>query len=90
MQSNSKLCDIDNEYNVLDIASGLPFVATKSLVPESINKNCLRDAKVLQQVDKKFIPIVAGGTLAIIDQVLYLHILYSLNINVALGMHFLL
>ncbi|KAK6258076.1 hypothetical protein SCA6_012550 [Theobroma cacao] len=66
--SNSKLCDIDNEYNVLDIASGLPFVATKSLVPESINKNCLRDAKVLQQVDKKFIPIVAGGTLAIIDQ----------------------
>ncbi|XP_021275335.1 DNA mismatch repair protein MLH3 isoform X4 [Herrania umbratica] len=66
--SNSKLCDIDNEYNVLDIASGLPYVATKSLVPESINKNCLRDAKVLQQLDKKFIPIVAGRTLAVIDQ----------------------
>ncbi|XP_049385074.1 uncharacterized protein LOC125849100 [Solanum stenotomum] len=31
-------------------------------------KNCLEGAKVLRRVDKKFIPIVAGTTLAIIDQ----------------------
>ncbi|XVF18152.1 hypothetical protein REPUB_Repub10bG0187600 [Reevesia pubescens] len=66
--SNSKLCDIDKEDNLLDIASGFLYLATEPLVPKSINKKCLTDAKVLQQVDKKFIPIVASGTLAIIDQ----------------------
>ncbi|KAK4777600.1 hypothetical protein SAY87_017787 [Trapa incisa] len=56
------------ENNILDISSGFLFLAGSSLVPESITKNCLFDAKVLQQVDKKFIPVVAGGTLAVIDQ----------------------
>ncbi|GMI86304.1 MUTL protein homolog 3 [Hibiscus trionum] len=66
--SNRKLFDTDDEDNLLDIASGFLYLATESLIPKSISKKCLTDAKVLQQVDKKFIPIVAGGTLAIIDQ----------------------
>lgn len=69
MQSSSILCDTDNEDNLLDLNSGCLYLATESLVPKSINKKCLTDSKVLQQVDKKFIPIIAGGTLAIIDQV---------------------
>ncbi|KAE8710088.1 hypothetical protein F3Y22_tig00110328pilonHSYRG01257 [Hibiscus syriacus] len=66
--SNSKSYGTDNEDDLLDIASGILYLATESLVPKSISKKCLTDAKVLQQVDKKFIPTVAGGTLAIIDQ----------------------
>ncbi|CAL5373374.1 unnamed protein product [Camellia sinensis] len=64
-----KLHNLHNESNILDVSSGILHLAGDSLVPESINKNCLEDAKVLQQVDKKFIPIVGGGVLAIIDQV---------------------
>ncbi|KAA8547596.1 hypothetical protein F0562_004025 [Nyssa sinensis] len=60
--------DHRNQDSILDISSGLLHLAGDSLVPDSINKNCLEDAKVLQQVDKKFIPVVAGGVLAIIDQ----------------------
>ncbi|XP_028096881.1 DNA mismatch repair protein MLH3-like isoform X4 [Camellia sinensis] len=63
-----KLHNLQNESNILDVSSGILHLAGDSLVPESINKNCLEDAKVLQQVDKKFIPIVGGGVLAIIDQ----------------------
>ncbi|CAL5361302.1 unnamed protein product [Camellia sinensis] len=63
-----KLHNLYNESNILDVSSGILHLAGDSLVPESINKNCLEDAKVLQQVDKKFIPIVGGGVLAIIDQ----------------------
>ncbi|TYH29274.1 hypothetical protein ES288_A02G211400v1 [Gossypium darwinii] len=65
---NNKLYDADNEDTLLDIASGFLNLAAESLVPKSISKKCLTEAKVLQQVDKKFIPIVAGGKLAIIDQ----------------------
>nr|KJB17478.1 hypothetical protein B456_003G002000 [Gossypium raimondii] len=65
---NNKLYDADNEDTLLDIASGFLNLAAGSLVPKSISKKCLTEAKVLQQVDKKFIPIVADGTLAIIDQ----------------------
>ncbi|XP_028081915.1 LOW QUALITY PROTEIN: DNA mismatch repair protein MLH3-like [Camellia sinensis] len=63
-----KLHNLHNESNILDVSSGILHLAGDSLVPESINKNCLEDAKVLQQVDEKFIPIVGGGVLAIIDQ----------------------
>ncbi|KAG4153610.1 hypothetical protein ERO13_D03G001700v2 [Gossypium hirsutum] len=65
---NNKLYDADNEDTLLDIASGFLNLVAGSLVPKSISKKCLTEAKVLQQVDKKFIPIVADGTLAIIDQ----------------------
>ncbi|PPD80725.1 hypothetical protein GOBAR_DD22355 [Gossypium barbadense] len=65
---NNKLYDADNEDTLLDIASGFLNLVAGSFVPKSISKKCLTEAKVLQQVDKKFIPIVADGTLAIIDQ----------------------
>ncbi|XP_048334561.2 DNA mismatch repair protein MLH3 [Ziziphus jujuba] len=66
--SNNKLHDVRNQSDILDISSGFLHLATDSLVPNSINKHFLENAKVLQQVDKKFIPIVAGKTLAVIDQ----------------------
>ncbi|CAL5326570.1 unnamed protein product [Camellia sinensis] len=61
-------CTLKESYDPLD--SGLKWQKSClwTAIPESINKNCLEDAKVLQQVDKKFIPIVGGGVLAIIDQ----------------------
>ncbi|KAH0783285.1 hypothetical protein KY290_002883 [Solanum tuberosum] len=46
----------------------LHFVGN-SLVPDTIDKNFPEGAKVLQQVDKKFIPIVASTTPDITDQV---------------------
>lgn len=57
------------QSEILDIFSGFLHLAGDSLVPGSISKTCLQNAKVLQQVDKKFIPVVAGGNLIIIDQV---------------------
>ncbi|GMH23998.1 hypothetical protein Nepgr_025841 [Nepenthes gracilis] len=57
-----------DEHTILDIASGILHLTCDSLVPKSVNRNCLEDAKVLSQVDKKFIPVVAGGTLYVIDQ----------------------
>ncbi|KAK2657642.1 hypothetical protein Ddye_010694 [Dipteronia dyeriana] len=65
---NNRSRDVHYQDNILDISSGLLHLAGDSLIPESINKSCLEDAKVLQQVDKKFIAVVAGGTLAVIDQ----------------------
>ena len=62
--------ELHDQDSVLDICSGLLHLRSdESLVPESINRQSLEDAKVLQQVDKKYIPIVACGTVAIVDQV---------------------
>lgn len=77
-QNNNISCDIHNQDNILDISSGLLHLTGEFLIPESINKSCLEDAKVLQQVDKKFIPVVAGRTLAVIDQVHPIFLFYSL------------
>ncbi|KAF8405555.1 hypothetical protein HHK36_010462 [Tetracentron sinense] len=60
--------NLHDQSNILDISSGILHLAGDSLVPESINKDCLEEAKVLLQVDRKFIPVMAGGTLVIIDQ----------------------
>ncbi|KAF3440250.1 hypothetical protein FNV43_RR18534 [Rhamnella rubrinervis] len=68
--NNNKLNNVHNQSDILDISSGFLHLAADSLVPNSINKNSLENAQVLQQVDKKFIPILAGRTLAVIDQVL--------------------
>ncbi|XP_006340851.1 DNA mismatch repair protein MLH3 isoform X5 [Solanum tuberosum] len=57
-----------NQDTILNVTSGILHFVGDSLVPDTIDKNCLGGAKVLQQVDKKFIPIVGGTTLAIIDQ----------------------
>uniref|UniRef100_A0A1D1ZIW5 DNA mismatch repair protein Mlh3 n=1 Tax=Anthurium amnicola TaxID=1678845 RepID=A0A1D1ZIW5_9ARAE len=61
---NVSACDDE----VLDISSGLLHLAGSSLVPESISRDALEDAKVLLQVDRKFIPVTAGGILVAIDQ----------------------
>lgn len=54
---------------VLDLSSGILCWNSMSFLPESIVKESLQHARVLQQVDKKFIPAVADGVLLIIDQV---------------------
>lgn len=74
-QKNDKLANIQSQNNILDISSGFLHLAGDSLIPETISKKCLEDAKVLHQVDKKFIPVVAGRTLAVIDQVCLLYII---------------
>ncbi|PIA46727.1 hypothetical protein AQUCO_01500339v1 [Aquilegia coerulea] len=60
--------NLPEQNDILDISAGLLHLGGGSVVPESITKDCLEDAKVLLQLDKKFIPIVAGATLAVIDQ----------------------
>nr|KYP66578.1 DNA mismatch repair protein mutL [Cajanus cajan] len=65
---NDKLANIQSQNKILDISSGFLHLAGDLLIPETISKKCLEDAKVLHQLDKKFIPVVAGRTLAVIDQ----------------------
>ncbi|KAG0465893.1 hypothetical protein HPP92_020057 [Vanilla planifolia] len=64
MSHNRLQCPDD----ILDISSGLLHLAGRSLVPESISKECLDDVTVLLQLDRKYIPVVARGSLVIIDQ----------------------
>ena len=72
MQDGGKSRNLPEQENeILDISSGILHLAGSSLVPDSINKDCLESAKVLPQVDRKFIPVMAGGILAIIDQVCF-------------------
>ncbi|KAI9109641.1 hypothetical protein K1719_019271 [Acacia pycnantha] len=66
--TRDKSLDFHSQDDILDISSGLLHLAGDSLVPETISKSYLENAKVLHQVDKKFIPVVAGRTLAVIDQ----------------------
>lgn len=80
MQKGGKSFDFQNQDKILDISSGFLHLASDSLVPETISKKCLEDARVLYQVDKKFIPVVAGRILAVIDQVCHLWI-YTLWLN---------
>ncbi|CAM8905142.1 unnamed protein product [Rhodiola kirilowii] len=54
--------------DILDVSSDILHFSADLLVPKCIDKDCLMDAKVLQQVDKKFIPIVGRGIMAVIDQ----------------------
>jgi len=73
--AQNKPANIQCQNNILDISSGFLHLAGDSLIPETISKKCLEDSKVLHQVDKKFIPVVAGRTLVVIDQVCLLHII---------------
>lgn len=68
-----------DQDHILDIFSGILHLAGDSLVPKSIDKSSLEDAKVLNQVDKKFIAVVAGRTLAVIDQVNAFHLMTLFN-----------
>ncbi|KAL3629906.1 hypothetical protein CASFOL_026218 [Castilleja foliolosa] len=53
---------------IIDISSDVLNLSGDPLVPNSIDRLSLEDAEVLNQVDKKFIAVLAGKTLAIIDQ----------------------
>lgn len=77
--------------NILDISSGILHLSGSSLVPESIDKDCLQDARVLLQLDRKFIPIMASGTLIIIDQVSIFAFIYLVSTYLFFSyIHFLL
>lgn len=69
-----------NQDSILDIFSDILQLNGDSLVPKSIGRACLENAKVLNQVDKKFIAVVAGKTLAMIDQV----VAFSKPLNILL------
>ncbi|KAK1410529.1 hypothetical protein QVD17_37066 [Tagetes erecta] len=60
--------DLANQEKILDISSGVLHLSGDSLLPKSTSKKCIEDCRVLYQVDKKFIPVVGGGILAVIDQ----------------------
>ncbi|KAL5706128.1 hypothetical protein ACHQM5_024336 [Ranunculus cassubicifolius] len=66
-QTGAKHEPLQNE--ILDISCGILHLEGGSLLPTSISKECLEDTRVLLQLDKKFIPVVAAGAmLAVIDQ----------------------
>ncbi|KAL6586479.1 hypothetical protein OROMI_001467 [Orobanche minor] len=60
--------DNKNEQHIILDISDFLHLAGDPLTPKSIDRTSLEDAKVLNQVDKKFIAVVAGKTLAMIDQ----------------------
>lgn len=55
--------------DILSISSGTLQLSCGSLVPECIDKNCFEEARVLLQLDKKFIPVISGETILLVDQV---------------------
>lgn len=55
--------------DVLSISSGTLHLSCSSLVPECVDKNCFEEARVLLQLDKKFIPVISGKTILLVDQV---------------------
>lgn len=61
-------CMRNNEPNVLDLSSGILGPSNKHLLPESISKEDFQTARVLQQMEKKFIATVAESILVVIDQ----------------------
>ena len=71
MQNSAGTENFNNQYIVLSVTSGVLHFFGDSLVPDTINKNFPEGAKVLQQVDNKFIPIVASTALDITDQVYF-------------------
>ena len=62
-------CMRSNELHILDISSVFLGSSKRCLFPKSIAKEELQNARVLQQIGKKFIAAVADKTLVVIDQV---------------------
>ncbi|KAJ1288358.1 hypothetical protein BS78_02G083600 [Paspalum vaginatum] len=54
--------------DVLSISSGSLHLSCSSLVPECVDKNFFEEARVLLQLDKKFIPVISGETILLVDQ----------------------
>jgi DNA mismatch repair ATPase MutL len=55
--------------DVLELSSGILGSNSSSLLPHAVTKESLQYARVLQQVDKKFIAVVAQNVLLLVDQV---------------------
>ncbi|KAH0732440.1 hypothetical protein KY289_003628 [Solanum tuberosum] len=55
MQSGTGTYNLKNQDTILNVTSGVLYFVGDLLVPNTIDKNCVEGAKVLQQVDKKFI-----------------------------------
>ncbi|KAH0745121.1 hypothetical protein KY285_006778 [Solanum tuberosum] len=68
MQSSSGTENHKNLDTILNVTSGVLHFVGDSLVPDTIDKNCPEGAKVLQHVDKKFIPSVASKAPDVTDQ----------------------
>ncbi|PWZ38448.1 hypothetical protein Zm00014a_038171 [Zea mays] len=49
-------------------SSEFPDLNFSSLIPECVDKNCFEEARVLLQLDKKFIPVISGETILLVDQ----------------------
>ncbi|KAL5677887.1 hypothetical protein ACJX0J_014018, partial [Zea mays] len=54
--------------DILSISSGALHLSCSSLIPECVDKNCFEEARVLLQLDKKFIPVISGETILLVDQ----------------------
>jgi DNA mismatch repair protein MLH3 len=59
----------EHDDDVLSISYGPLHLSCSVLVPECIDKNCFEEARVLLQLDKKFIPVISGEVLLLVDQV---------------------
>jgi len=55
--------------DILSISFGTLHLSCSSLIPECVDKNCFEEARVLLQLDKKFIPVISGETILLVDQV---------------------
>ncbi|CAO2830709.1 unnamed protein product [Amaranthus hypochondriacus] len=68
LKAGDRRNDVKDGNEIMDIQSCMLDNSGSSLVPKSISRKGLENAKVLWQIDNKFIPVVANGTLAVIDQ----------------------
>ncbi|KAG0629472.1 hypothetical protein M758_1G106400 [Ceratodon purpureus] len=64
----SNPCMRANVNDILDVSAGVLESCTKSLQPDMVTKESLEHARVLQQVDTKFIAIVTQNVLLLVDQ----------------------
>lgn len=71
MQNSAGTENLNNQYTVLSVTSSVLHFVGDSMVPDTIDKTFPEGAKVLQQVDKKFIPIVVSTAPDITDQVYF-------------------
>lgn len=75
-----------NTNDILHVSAVTLKSWSKSLQPDMVTKKSLQHARVLQQVDNKFIAIVAQNVLLLVDQVRkciflakFLNIFFSFN-----------
>ena len=69
LQVWSNPCMRASANGILDVSTGMLESCTKSLQPDMVTKESLQHARVLRQVDTKFIAIVTQNVLLLIDQV---------------------